>query len=384
MIESMDRKNLIAMKLLHYLITNQNYNPIILQGVDNEIWLENLDSDYQVVRIVSNHIINDEQLDFDSFKTKRIVRKIKQKTLTMKVKVLSVYVDADEDLKLENEKNIDKISIYDEKDFSKYKFVTDRFPDINKKLEFSEEGLQLFLRITNDINSKNRKESVKVDEIFRPKKPVVTIGLIVVNALIFFLVFLLNDANGIDAVFDQFAVHGQSIIENGEWYRLITGGFLHADIFHLLFNMYSLFIIGSQMETFQGKAKYFVTYMFAMVTGSMLSMILNTGYSVGASGAIFGLLGSMIVFGSYYRVYLGGVVKSQIIPLVLVNLVLGFLSGGRIDNFAHIGGLIGGGLITKGLGVKYKSSTFERVNGIILSLLFVIIMVVISFTLVKF
>ena len=91
----------------------------------------------------------------------------------------------------------------------------------------------------------------------------------------------------------------------------------------------------------------------------------------------------MIIFGSYYRVYLGQVVKSQIIPLVIVNLLIGFLSSG-IDNFAHIGGLIGGILITNALGVKYKSKTFDRVNGAIVSLLFVIIMVVISLTLVKF
>lgn len=58
------------MKLLHYFITEKNYNPIILQGAEDEIWLENLKSDYKVVRIVSNHIHNDEQLDFDLRRTK--------------------------------------------------------------------------------------------------------------------------------------------------------------------------------------------------------------------------------------------------------------------------------------------------------------------------
>ena len=91
--------------------------------------------------------------------------------------------------------------------------------------------------------------------------------------------------------------------------------------------MYSLYIIGSQMESFQGKLKYVVTYLFSLITASMLSALLNTGTSVGASGAIFGLMGSMLVFGYYYRVYLGGVMKSQIIPLILVNLLIGFTSG---------------------------------------------------------
>ncbi len=138
------------------------------------------------------------------------------------------------------------------------------------------------------------------------------------------------------------------------------------------------------MEGFQGKVKYSITYIYSLMTGSMLSMILNNGTSVGASGAIFGLLGSMLAFGYYYRVYLGGVLKSQIIPIIIVNLLIGFLSGGVIDNYGHIGGLIGGILITVALGVKYKSTNFERINGAIVSALFVIGMLFIAFNFVNF
>ena len=75
--ETINRKDLIVMKLLHYFITERNYSPIILQGAEDEIWLENLNDDkYQIVRVVSNYIHNDEQLDFDLYKTKRIVSKI--------------------------------------------------------------------------------------------------------------------------------------------------------------------------------------------------------------------------------------------------------------------------------------------------------------------
>jgi rhomboid protease GluP len=379
MIESLDKKNMLTMKLLHYLITCENYNPIILQGADNEIWLENLNNDYKVVRIVSNHIINDEQLDYDIFKTKRIVRKIKQKTFSMNMKVLSFYIDLDEDIKLENKKNLDMVSITDESDLKNYKFVLDNFPDMDKKLEFSEEGLQLFMKITQDINKKNKSEGAKVEEVFKPKRPYITIGLIVINVLIFILTVI-----GGESVYANFAVNGRMIIKYHEFYRIITGAFLHADIIHLAVNMYSLFVIGSQIESFQGKTKFSITYFYSLITASMLSMLLNSGSSVGASGAIFGLMGAMLAFGYYYRVYLGGVMKSQIIPIILINLLIGFTSGGAIDNYGHIGGLIGGALITYGLGVKYKSSTFERVNGIIVSIIFVVVMAVMAFTLVKF
>ena len=100
-----------------------------------------------------------------------------------------------------------------------------------------------------------------------------------------------------------------------------------------------------------------------------MSMIFPISISAGASGAIFGLLGSLLYFGYNYRVYLGTVLKSQIIPLILINLIFGFMVSG-INNAAHIGGLIGGILITMSLGIKYKSKKSEQINGIVLLSLF--------------
>ena len=80
-------------------------------------------------------------------------------------------------------------------------------------------------------------------------------------------------------------------------------------------------------------------------------------------------MGALLYFGYYYRVYLGNIVKSQILPLIILNLAIGFISPG-IDNFAHIGGLIGGLLMTNALGVKDKTSMFERVNGWIVVCIF--------------
>ena len=369
--ESLDRKNTIAMKLLHYFITEKNYNPIILQGAEDEIWLENLKSDYKVVRIVSNHIHNDEQLDFDLRRTKRVLKQIKKKTFSLNIKVLSIFTDVDDDVDVENVKNIDCVSLYDENDLNKYRFIYDVFPDIDEKMKFTEEGFQLFMKITADINKKNKDDAVKVDEVFKPKIPYVTYTLIGINLLVFIIMFLFNQY---DLFVNEYAVYGPSIVINHEFYRLIAGTFLHGDIFHFLFNMYALYVIGSQMESFLGKAKYTFVYFFSALSGSLLSIVLNNGASIGASGAIFGLLGSMVYFGYHYRVYLGGVLKSQIIPIIVINLLIGFTSGGQIDNFAHIGGLIGGVISTSAVGIKYKSSKFDQINGTIISILFIAIL----------
>ena len=145
---------------------------------------------------------------------------------------------------------------------------------------------------------------------------------------------------------------------------------MHANLAHLFFNMYALWIIGMQLESFIGKWRFLVVYLFSGICGSLLSVsVTPDAVSVGASGAIFGLLGALLYFGYHYRVYLGTVIKSQIIPLIIINLALGFMIPG-IDNAAHIGGLIGGALMMIGVGVKYKSSNFEKVNGLIVSLIY--------------
>lgn len=378
--DSLDRKNLVAMKLLHYFITVKNYNPVILQGADDEIWLENMDGDYKIVRIVSNHILNEEQLDFDIFKTRHVMRKIKRKTFSFKMNVLSIFTDLDDDVKLENVKNIDCVSIYDVGDLSKYKFVLETFPDINNKVKFSEDGFQLFMKITADINKKNKEDSFKMDEVFRPKTPYVTYGLILINVILFILMYFFGQY---DLFINDYSVYGYNIVVHHEFYRLITGTFLHGGVLHLLFNMYSLYIIGSQLESFMGRWKYLIIYLFSALSGSLLSIILTGGVSIGASGAIFGLLGSMLYFGYHYRVYLGGVIKSQILPIIFINLLFGFMDP-SVDNFAHIGGLIGGCLITVGLGVKYKSTNFEKINGLIVSILYILFLVFIAFNYVNF
>lgn len=371
----LDDKNMIVMKLLHYFITEKNYNPIILQGAENEIWLENMDEDYKIVRIVSNYIHNDEQFKFDIFKTKRIVKKIKKKTFSLNMNTLSFFLDLGENVNLTSSKDLECIKVEDESDIKKSEIVKSVFPDLSKKLKFSEEGVQLFIKITNDINSHNKEDAEKVDEVFKIKYPIVTYLLVILNVLLYFVPILTNTY---DDIINNFCIYPLAI-RNGQIYRLLTGTFLHANIIHLGFNCYALYVIGTQLESFLGKLKYLGVYLFSALTGSLLSMLfLGNGASIGASGAIFGLMGSLVYFGYHYRVYLGTALKSQIIPLIVINLLLGFMLN-DVDIAAHIGGLIGGYLITMGLGLKYKSSWFEKLNGFIVSIVYLVFLVAMAF-----
>lgn len=364
----LDDKNVIVMKLLHYFITEKNYNPIILQGVENEIWLENLSEDYKVVRIVSSYIHNDEQFNFDIFKTKRILKKIKRKTLSLSMNVLSIFLDLGDNVteELNINPNLLCVKVNDEADLKKSDIIKKSFPDLTKKIKYSEQGVELFVKITNDINKHNKADADKIEKVFKSKFPMITYIIIAINIIFYIIPILFGQYN---SIIERFCIHGPSI-RAGQYYRLITGIFLHGSIMHLLLNCYSLYVIGSQLESFLGKVKFTIIYLISGISGALFSMIFGGNYaSIGASGAIFGLMGSLVYFGYHYRVYLGNVIKSQIIPLIAINLLFGFLSTG-IDNFAHIGGLIGGAVITIALGVKDKSTTFEKINGWIITAIF--------------
>ena len=365
----------LVMKLLHYFISLKGYNPIIIHGVQNEIWLENLNEDYKIVRIVSGYIHNNEQFKNDLFKTKVLMKNIKKRTLSFRLNALSIFINLGDNVHIEefSDNNISFANVKNENDLNKYQFITTSFPDINNNMTFKEKGLELFFKLTQDINAKNEDDAKMAEDVFRQKKPIVTYVLIVINILIFIVSMFAND------FLYNLAVN-RYLITEGQWYRLITGIFLHANIFHLVFNMYALYIIGMQIESFLGKGKYLAVYLLSGLAGSVLSIFMSSGFSVGASGAIFGLMGSLLYFGYHYRVYLDSVIKSQIIPLIIINLLIGFFASG-IDIWAHIGGLIGGVLATMAVGVKYKSTNFEKINGWILYLIYIVVIIYMVFNL---
>jgi len=357
----------IVIKLLHYFITEAGYHPIILHGAKDEIWLENLDNDYKIVRIVSNYIHNDEQLNFDLYKTKQIVKKIKRKTLSRNMNTLNFFVNLGDNVHIENE---NCIYVKKEKDLEKSDIIMNYFPNILGKLKFKEEGINLFMKITEDINKISDAESKKTEEVFNNKTPYLTYIILIINVLAFLAMYILGKGStDVNTLFKFGAIYKPSVI-NGEYIRLFTSIFLHIGLVHLVFNCYSIYIIGPQIESFFGKVKYVIIYLLSGAIGSLFSCLFLDGISAGASGSIFGLLGALLYFGYHYRIYLGNVLKSQIIPLIIFNLFLGFMVSG-INVWAHIGGLIGGFLVSMAVGVKYKSTKTDKVNGVILSLIFI-------------
>ncbi len=384
---TLNKNDEIVMKLLHYFITTQGYNPVVLHGAKDEIWLENSDAEYKIVRIVSNYIHNDEQLNFDIFRTKQILKRVKRKMFSIRMNALSIFVNLGDNVNLENKEFVN-IECGNEKtidDLSKYSSIINTFPNIIEVEDTEEKGMELFIKLTNDINKKNFDESKKAEEVFSKKTPFVTYIIMGICILLYLITsfassnFIQNNPN---VLYNYGALVNFNMMESPiELIRLVSSSFLHASLLHLLCNMYSLYVIGPQLESFFGKTKFIIIYILSGIVGGLLSLVFlqDNVVSVGASGAIFGLLGALLYFGYHYRVYLSGVIKSQIIPLIILNLAIGFFAAG-INNFAHIGGLIGGVLASMAVGVKYKSNKSDIINGIIMLSIFIGALLYLVFT----
>lgn len=132
-----------------------------------------------------------------------------------------------------------------------------------------------------------------------------------------------------------------ALIAAGQYWRLITCMFLHGGIFHLAVNMYSLFAVGPVIERFFGRKKYLAIYFISGICSSLLSFLMTPEVAIGASGAIFGLLGACLVFGVEMKSQIGKEFMVNVIAVIALNLFLGF-SVAMIDNYGHIGGLLGG------------------------------------------
>jgi len=151
----------------------------------------------------------------------------------------------------------------------------------------------------------------------------------------------------------------QELVESGEYFRLLTAIFLHGGIIHLFFNMYALYSIGNFIETYFGRSKYFAVFIITGIAGSLVSYLFTRGFSVGASGAVFGLLGLLLAQKLKRKVYYAElpIDTRSILIIVGINLLLGFTIP-NVDNAAHIGGLISGTLL--GLLLNHENAPIQK------------------------
>ena len=189
----------------------------------------------------------------------------------------------------------------------------------------------------------------------------VTKALIAINVLVFMLNLAqgssLNQTSGSlfekGALFVRYPFFGGGLAD-GEWWRLLTAAFLHANLLHLGMNMFVLWIVGSPVEQAIGRGRFVALYLVSGLAGSAGVILIDPNVpTVGASGAIFGILGAALVLESQRNYVLGG----QALGFILINLVLTFAIP-NISIGGHLGGLAGGAL------AMFALSRFGRTHAI--------------------
>lgn len=205
----------------------------------------------------------------------------------------------------------------------------------------SEQTLQELLNLSRDSRYVN-KEAER--DTF---KSWVTYSIIALNVVAYIITAFLS-GNIFDSdinVLIKLGAKYNELIAEGQYYRLISCMFLHGGLLHVALNMYALYSIGPLVERLYGRTKYIIIYFASGILSSLFSYALSDSVSVGASGAIFGLLGTTLVFAVKARKNIGRDFLRNIASVIIINLIIGFTMS-NIDNYGHLGGLVGGILIT--------------------------------------
>lgn len=193
------------------------------------------------------------------------------------------------------------------------------------------------------------KPKVFIISSMEKKKPYITIGLIITNIIIFIVLEWKGNSLDAEYMMEMGAVYPEKIQVDGEYWRLITATFMHFGFSHLLNNMVLLGTAGQILERAIGPLKYLILYLLAGVGGSTLSYVqmLHSGdYAVaaGASGAIFGIVGALLWIVIRNKGHYETLTGKGLVAMIVLCLYYGISTGG-VDNWGHIGGLIGGFLI---------------------------------------
>jgi len=172
-----------------------------------------------------------------------------------------------------------------------------------------------------------------------------TVGLVALNVLVYLITvyqgFGVSSPGG--PLFDKGALVGAQIYAQGDWYRIVTAMFLHASLLHLAFNMIALYWLGTIVEQAVGTWRYLLIYLVSGIAGSAGALVFSSPFAVtvGASGAIFGIMGALLVL--EYRAT--GTFAGPALGLIAINLLLSFVIP-NISWGGHVGGLVGGVLAT--------------------------------------
>lgn len=219
---------------------------------------------------------------------------------------------------------------------------SDKLPDFYGLKGYLETELQKEPMEILPVEEEIIQQATKPDKNTPP--PLVTYFLIMLNAIVFMVCIFTGEL-----LYKYGIMNAEGVVTNGQWYRLISAMFLHADIEHLLNNMLLLFVIGEMVESHMGRRFYLLLYIGSGIIGGLTSLefeYIKQSFvgSIGASGAVFGVVGALLWIIICNKGRVETITTKKLLFMIILSLFAGFRSTG-IDNAAHVGGLIAGFLL---------------------------------------
>ena len=360
--------NKLYWKALYYWIRYLNYNVIYRDKEDDEIWLSHKRKHSIVV--FRKDVTSTQEIRFDKSKIMERPEEIQQ---------FIGYIPESYEFYYFTDKELSKENLNEEKPIKlKFKIISNE-QSLNSlpinflllKMLINNEDKRTYLHYKRKVLTQNL-----VDKHMQRFTPI-TYTLILINIVIWLCMILyLNRFSDVKLLEVGGLVHFNVV--HGEWYRLISSMFLHFNFEHILMNMLSLFIFGKIVESIIGSWRMLIIYIISGLYGNFVSLSFNTTtISVGASGAIFGLIGSIFVIMYLSKNFNKKMIGQLLIALVV--LIVFSLSMSNINIMAHLGGFISGVLITL-IGYYFKTQRSLFWSFLIVFLLIFIILQIRIFT----
>ncbi|WP_174613806.1 rhomboid family intramembrane serine protease [Virgibacillus ihumii] len=342
-------------KLAYSLVEKDGFEIIHINENEEELWLEKYENKKSsVVRFVHRNFQWSNQLKRDIAAVFQKTKALKRFLQGKKVEIHNVYIAGDapvdewELLKKPmqlNEKHPMHMHVYyltDDAGFTEKKRLREALGSSgpiadNEDLDIEEQVN--FYKARLKARYQNRKQEDQ--DVFSRGKPLFTYILLVINILIFMMLELNGGSTNTKTLIEFGAKYNPAIIENNEWWRIITSMFLHIGPVHLFMNMLAVYFLGVAVERIYGSWRFIFIYFLSGIGGGLASFAFTTHVSAGASGALFGLFGALLFFGLIHKRIFNQTMGKNLLIIIVINIVFGFTVP-SVDMGAHIGGLITG------------------------------------------
>ncbi|RFA36406.1 rhomboid family intramembrane serine protease [Virgibacillus dokdonensis] len=343
--------------MAYQIVSREAYNVLYVNEQGNEIWLEKkVGKDSKVLRFINqgfdwkNYLKKDIAVVFQ--KVKAMKKLLRAKTIQIHNIYISEFTPVDsweflkQPMKL-NEKQAIMMKIYYLSN-SQFEEEKDR---LEKEAEISalelDDSLEETVKEEKIVTYKHYLRKRILDdqkekkELFSFGKPRLTYIILALCVSLFLLLEWNGGSENIETLKQFGAKYNPAIIENGEWWRIISSMFLHIGLLHLVMNMIAVYYLGTLVERIYGSIRFLIIYFLAGIGGGIASFAFSANIAAGASGALFGLFGALLFFGLHHRRVFFQTIGSNVLLLIGINIVFGF-SIPAIDNGAHLGGLVAG------------------------------------------